>query len=65
VSVGPSSAIALALYNAVGNLGGLVGPWLIGRVVSATGLYASAVQALGVMVGVAGGLAWYMRRWNV
>jgi hypothetical protein len=65
VSAGPSSAIALALYNAVGNLGGLVGPWLIGRVVQATGLYASALQVLGAMVAVAGALAWHMRRWNV
>jgi hypothetical protein len=65
VSTGPSSAIGLALYNAVGNLGGLVGPWLIGRVVNATGLYASALQALGTMVAMAGGLAWYMKRWNV
>jgi hypothetical protein len=65
VSAGPSSAIGLAMYNAIGNLGGLVGPWLIGRVVKATGLYASALQALGSMVAVAAGLAWYMRRWNV
>lgn len=65
VSAGPSSALGLALYNAVGNLGGLVGPWLIGRVVRATGLYASALQALGVMVAAAGALAAYMRRWNL
>ena len=65
VSAGPSSAISLALYNAIGNLGGLVGPWLIGRVVNGTGLYASALQALGMMVGVAAALAFYMRRWNV
>lgn len=65
VSAGPSSAISLALYNAIGNLGGLVGPWLIGRVVQATGLYASALQLLGVMVALAGGLAWHMRGWNV
>lgn len=65
VSAGPSSAISLALYNSVGNLGGLVGPYLIGRVVKATGLYATALQALGTMVGVAAALAFYMRRWNV
>lgn len=65
VSAGPSSAIALALYNAVGNVGGLVGPYMIGKVVKATGLYASALQALGVMVAVAAALAWHMRRWNV
>lgn len=65
VSAGPSSAIALALYNAVGNVGGLVGPYMIGKVVKATGLYASALQALGVMVAVAAALAWHMRRWSV
>jgi hypothetical protein len=65
VSAGPSSAVSLALYNAVGNPGGLLGPWMIGRVVAATGLYASALQALGLMVAAAGGIAVYMRRWNV
>lgn len=65
VSQGPSSAISLALYNAVGNVGGLVGPWLIGRVVQATGLYAIALQVLGLMVAAAGGLCCCFRHWNM
>eukprot|EP00879_Flechtneria_rotunda_P015690 GHRR01016412.1.p1 GENE.GHRR01016412.1~~GHRR01016412.1.p1 ORF type:complete len:427 (+),score=106.52 GHRR01016412.1:593-1873(+) len=65
VSHGPASAVSLALYNAVANLGGLLGPWLIGRVVQATGMYGTALQALGVMVAAAGGLSWYMKRWGL
>jgi nitrate/nitrite transporter NarK len=49
----------------VGNVGGLVGPWLIGRVVEATGGYAAALQALGLMVAAAGCLSWSFRRWRL
>ncbi|WIA34639.1 hypothetical protein OEZ86_012956 [Tetradesmus obliquus] len=56
VSQGPSAAVGLALYNAVGNVGGLLGPWLIGRVVEATGGYAAALQALGLMWNFSRGL---------
>lgn len=51
-----SSPLALALYNCVGNLGGLVGPWVIGRVLLATGTYAPALQGLGLLVAGAGAL---------
>jgi nitrate/nitrite transporter NarK len=49
----------------VGNVGGLLGPWLIGRVVEATGGYAAALQALGLMVAAAGCLSWSFRRWKL
>lgn len=66
VSPGPSSAVSLALYNAVGNLGGLVGPWLIGKVVEATGMYAAALQLLGCMLALAAGVCWWMyRAWRL
>lgn len=62
VSAGRSSALGLALYNAVGNVGGLFGPWLIGKVVQGTGLYAVALQVLGLMIGAAAGMCWWMHR---
>ncbi len=37
VASGPSVPVAMALYNAVANLGGLLGPWLIGELVARTG----------------------------
>lgn len=66
VGFGPSLALSLALYNAVGNLGGLVGPWLIGKVVQMTELYAAALQVLGVILGLAAGLCWWLhRQWRL
>lgn len=65
VGSGPASAVSLALYNSVGNLGGLVGPTLIGRMVQVTGLYATGLQMLGGMVGVAGFMSWWMRNWKL
>ena len=31
VASGPGVSVCLALYNAVANLGGLIGPWVIGE----------------------------------
>jgi hypothetical protein len=53
------------VVSQVGNVGGLLGPWLIGRVVEATGGYAAALQALGLMVAAAGCLSWSFRRWKL
>lgn len=50
--------------TAAGNLGGLVGPALIGRVVQATGNAGAALQLLGLALAAAGALAWWMRRWQ-
>lgn len=65
VGQGPAQAISLALYNAYANLGGLLGPWLIGTIVQQTGLYTLAMQVLGVLICMSGALVWSMRKWNL
>lgn len=40
----------MALYNSVANLGGLVGPWMVGEVVHRTGSYDDALKFMGVSV---------------
>ncbi|GLI71367.1 hypothetical protein VaNZ11_016556 [Volvox africanus] len=64
VAVGPSVPVAMALYNAVANLGGLVGPWLIGELVAATGGYGDAFRVLGAVMGASAVMAWFTRRWD-
>jgi ACS family tartrate transporter-like MFS transporter len=59
-----SVSVAMALYNSVGNLGGMLGPWIIGVVVESTGSYDQAIQLLGVFMLVAAAMAWYTRRWE-
>ena len=65
VGQGPAQALSLAAYNAIGNLGGVVGPFMVGRLVQLTGVYSTAMQALGLCIISAGSLAWYMKRWEV
>jgi nitrate/nitrite transporter NarK len=64
-SVLVSAVVILCGVLQVGNVGGLLGPWLIGRVLEATGGYAAALQALGLMVAAAGCLTWSFRRWKL
>jgi sugar phosphate permease len=61
---GQAQALSLAVYNAVANLGGLIGPFMVGRLVQLTGVYSTAMQALGLCIVCAGSLAWYMKRWE-
>ncbi len=51
---GPAAAAGIALVNSIGNVGGFVGPTLIGYLKEATGSFAPAIWALAVaMVGSA------------
>lgn len=43
---GPAAAAGIALVNSIGNLGGFVGPALIGHFKQTTGSYAAAIWAL-------------------
>jgi len=45
-----SVPVSMALYNSVANLGGLVGPWMVGEVVHRTGSYDDALKFMGVSV---------------
>ncbi len=52
-----AAASGIALINAVGNLAGFVGPYLVGLVKDATGGYGGALVALSVGLATAAGLA--------
>ena len=49
---GPAVACGVAVYNSIGNLGGFLGPYLVGTIKEATGSYASSMMviALGLMI---------------
>ncbi|GBF97443.1 MFS transporter [Raphidocelis subcapitata] len=65
VSAGPAQAVSLSVYNAVANVGGLVGPLSIGWLVHTTGVYTVAMQGLGLLMACAACLVWWMRRWGL
>jgi ACS family tartrate transporter-like MFS transporter len=54
---GTGAAAGIALVNSLGNLGGFVGPYGIGRVREATGSFTGGLDALAVGLVVAGALA--------
>jgi MFS family permease len=62
VASGSSVAVSLAVYNAVANIGGVVGPWILGYMVQRTGSYTSAVQVLGLLLCASGLMACLMRQ---
>ena len=43
---GPAAASGIALYNSIGNLGGFVGPYIIGALKEESGTYASSMAVL-------------------
>lgn len=47
---GASAAAGIAWINSIGNIGGLVGPWLIGWIKGRWGSYAGGLYAVGVMM---------------
>ena len=50
---GSAAAGGLALINAIGNIGGFLGPYLVGWIKDATGGYASAMAVLGLSLAIA------------
>ena len=54
---GPAAAAGIALVNSIGNVGGFVGPYLIGYVREATGSFAAGLVVLGLSLAVASTLA--------
>lgn len=54
---GTAAAGGIALVNAIGNLGGFVGPYLVGWMRQTTGGYGMAMAALGASLAVAAGIA--------
>ena len=65
VSAGPSQAVSLSIYNAVANIGGLIGPVFVGFAVHHTGVYSAAMAGLGLLLLGAAALVWRMRAWGL
>ena len=59
---GAAAAAAIALINSVGNLGGYLGPMLLGRAKDATGSYRLGMIALGALSLVAATMVRWTRR---
>jgi sugar phosphate permease len=59
---GTAAAGAIALINSVGNLGGFVGPYLIGRVRDVTGGFAGSLIAIAILLVGSAALAVSLRR---
>jgi ACS family tartrate transporter-like MFS transporter len=58
---GAAAAAAIALINSVGNLGGYLGPMLLGRAKDATGSYAAGMLALAALSLVAAAMLHFTR----
>ncbi|MGH9607507.1 MAG: MFS transporter [Terracidiphilus sp.] len=59
---GATAAAGIAWINALGNLGGFVGPALIGWIKQTTGSYAGGLDAVGAMSAIAGLLMFVLSR---
>ena len=62
VLAGTAAAGGIALINSVGNLGGYVGPVVVGRLRDATGTYATGLYMIAAAMGAAGVLVLLFRR---
>jgi len=54
---GTAAAAGIALINSFGNLGGFLGPYIIGLLRNATGEFKGGLLAVGAMMALSGGLA--------
>ena len=53
---GAGAAAGIALVNSVGNVGGFVGPYVLGWLKDATGSYAAGLAAIGAVLACGGAL---------
>jgi ACS family tartrate transporter-like MFS transporter len=60
--IGPAAAGGIALINSVGNVGGFVGPYLLGYVRERTGSFASGLLVLAASLVMTAVLALLVRR---
>ena len=59
---GTAAAGAIGLINSVANLGGFVGPYLIGRVHDATGSFAASLSSIAALLLCTSAMALHLRR---
>eukprot|EP01026_Neomeris_dumetosa_P053565 TRINITY_DN4783_c0_g2_i3.p1 TRINITY_DN4783_c0_g2~~TRINITY_DN4783_c0_g2_i3.p1 ORF type:complete len:325 (-),score=27.29 TRINITY_DN4783_c0_g2_i3:408-1382(-) len=53
-------AVALPVFNGIGQIGGFIGPFLIGLILDRTGSYTLATVILGLLLALGGILAWFV-----
>ncbi len=58
---GIGAAAGIALVNSVGNIGGFVGPYILGWLKDATGSYAAGLAAIGAVLACGGALVLFVR----
>ena len=61
---GSAAAAGIALINSVGNLGGFLGPYMIGEVKDRTGDYGMGIVAVGAFVALSGVLTLLLARFS-
>jgi len=54
---GTAAAVGIAVINSLGNLGGFVGPWVIGLVRTSTGQFTGGLLLVGAALGASGAIA--------
>jgi ACS family tartrate transporter-like MFS transporter len=59
---GASAAAGIAWINSMGNIGGLIGPWLIGWIKGRSGSYSGGLYVVGAMMGLSAVLMLVLRR---
>ncbi|GLW66898.1 hypothetical protein Arub01_51420 [Actinomadura rubrobrunea] len=55
-------AVAMGLINALGNLGGFMGPYLVGRLIDLTGSQAAGFVALAGFLAAVAAVSWFCLR---
>ncbi len=59
---GGAAAVGMALINSIGNVGGYVGPFIVGWIKDSTGSFEMALYFLGACALLSAGIAWFARR---
>ena len=58
---GASAGVGIAVINAIGNLGGFCGPYILGAASASTGDFKSGLLVLAVVIGMSGALILLVR----
>ena len=59
---GAAAAVGMALINSIGNLGGYVGPFIVGWIKDSTGSFEMALYFLAACALLSACIAWVARR---
>ena len=59
---GAGAAAGIAMINSIGNLGGFIGPYLIGWIKGRSGSYAGGLYVVGATLGISAVLTWLLSR---